>query len=206
MNRPPPRILSLGLSDYEPQWRTMQDYTERRNEASPDEIRLLEHPSVFTLGLNGKPEHLLEPGAIPVVKVDRGGQVTYHGPGQLIAYTLVDLKRANLGVRAMVTLLETAVIDLLCDFGIEAHARREAPGVYVQDKKIAALGLRVRRGCCYHGLALNVDMDLAPFQRINPCGYPGLGVTQCRELGIDADVQSMGEQLLPHLLRGLKYT
>ncbi|MCB1878295.1 MAG: lipoyl(octanoyl) transferase LipB [Chromatiales bacterium] len=184
----------------------MQDYTERRNEASPDEIRLLEHPSVFTLGLNGKPEHLLEPGAIPVVKVDRGGQVTYHGPGQLIAYTLVDLKRANLGVRAMVTLLETAVIDLLCDFGIEAHARREAPGVYVQDKKIAALGLRVRRGCCYHGLALNVDMDLAPFQRINPCGYPGLGVTQCRELGIDADVQSMGEQLLPHLLRGLKYT
>lgn len=174
-------IRRLGLREFEPVWREMQAFTDQRDTQTPDEIWLAGHPPVFTLGLNGKREHLLDPGTIPVIACDRGGQVTYHGPGQLIAYLLLDLKRRNLGVKALVHALERAVIDLLADFDIQGERRAGAPGVYVGDAKIAALGLRVRRGCCYHGLSLNVDMDLKPFTRINPCGYKNLRVTQLSE-------------------------
>lgn len=184
----------------------MQTLTEQRNEDSPDELWLLEHPSVFTLGLNGKREHVLAPGDIPLVPVDRGGQVTYHGPGQLVLYVLVDLKRHGLGVRRLVTLLEQAVIALLAEHRIAAVARPEAPGVYVDGRKIAAVGLRVRRGCSYHGLSLNVDMDLEPFSRINPCGYRGLAVTQLKDLGVSADPADLGPRLAGHLVRGLATT
>lgn len=171
-------VRELGRRDYVPVWREMQAFTERRAADTRDELWLVEHPPVFTMGLNGKPEHLLNPGDIPVVPVDRGGQVTYHGPGQIVAYTLLDLRRLGLGPRQLVTALEAGVIALLAEYGISAMGRRDAPGVYVDGAKIAALGLRVRRGCCYHGLSLNVAMDLEPFSRINPCGYPGLQVTQ----------------------------
>lgn len=177
-------VRQLGRRDYLPVWQAMQRFTDERDESSRDELWLVEHPPVFTVGLNGKPEHLLSPGNIPVVKVDRGGQVTYHGPGQIVLYFLLDLRRRGLGVRALVSLMEQAVIDLLASYHIKAESRREAPGVYVNGAKIAALGLRVRKGCSYHGLALNVEMDLEPFARINPCGYPGLPVTQLRALGV----------------------
>lgn len=164
----------------------MQEFTATRNANAADELWLVEHPPVYTQGMNGKPEHLLDLGDIPLVQTDRGGQVTYHGPGQVVVYVLIDLRRRGWGVRQLVGLLEQAVIDLLTGYGITAHTRRDAPGVYVQGKKIAALGLRVRHGCSYHGLSLNVAMDLAPFQRINPCGYAGLEVTQlCDEGGPD---------------------
>ena len=175
-------VRDLGCRDYVPVWRAMQDFTHGRAADSRDELWLVEHPPVFTVGLNGKPEHLLTPGDIPVVQTDRGGQVTYHGPGQIVAYALLDLRRLGLGPRPLVTALEAGVIGLLAEYGIDAAGRREAPGVYVNGAKIAALGLRVRRGCCYHGLSLNVAMDLEPFTRINPCGYPGLRVTQLSEL------------------------
>jgi lipoyl(octanoyl) transferase len=184
----------------------MRDYTDQRDTTSPDRLWLLEHPPVFTLGQAGKPEHLLDPGDIPVVKTDRGGQVTYHGPGQLVAYLLLDLRRAGLGVRGLVSLLEQAVIDLLKQKHIEATARQDAPGVYVADAKIASVGLRVRRGCSFHGLSLNVAMDLSPFDRINPCGYPGLQVTQMSELVEGADLPRVGRELAQHLARGLGYT
>ena len=171
-------VRHLGLLPYLPAWQAMQAYTERRDATAADEIWLLEHPPVFTQGLNGKAHHLLAPGDIPVIPVDRGGQVTYHGPGQLVAYLLVDLRRRGWGVRHMVDLMEQAVIRLLAGYGIDAHARRDAPGVYVEAAKIASLGLRVRRGCCYHGLSLNVSADLEPFTRINPCGYADLAVTR----------------------------
>jgi len=177
----------------------MQRFTEARTEATSDELWLVEHPPVFTVGLNGKPEHLLAPADIPVVKVDRGGQVTYHGPGQIVLYFLLDLRRRGIGVRALVTLMEQAVIKLLADYHIAAQSRRDAPGVYVEGAKIAALGLRVRRGCSYHGLALNVAMDLEPFARINPCGYPGLAVTQMRSLGV-TDSQPVIETKLLHIV------
>jgi len=182
----PLNVRALGRCDYEPVWRAMQEFTATRSAVTADELWLVEHPSVYTQGMNGKPEHLLDLGDIPLVKTDRGGQVTYHGLGQIVVYVLIDLRRRGLGVRQLVDLLETAIGDLLTGYGIAAHTRRDAPGVYVQGKKIAALGLRVRHGCSYHGLSLNVAMDLAPFQRINPCGYAGLEVTQvCDEGGSD---------------------
>jgi len=184
----------------------MRDYTEQRDGSSDDQLWLLQHPPVFTLGQAGKPEHILDPGGIPIVESDRGGQVTYHGPGQLIAYLLLDLRRARLGVRALVTHLEQAVISLLAGYDIAANARPEAPGVYVDQRKIAALGLRVRRGCSFHGLSLNVDMNLQPFTRINPCGYPGLAVTQLADLGVETDLPSIGAELSRHLANSLGYT
>ena len=191
----------LGRVDYEPTWRAMQEFTAARDDITPDELWLLEHPPVFTLGLNAKPEHLLNPGDIPVVQIDRGGQVTYHGPGQLVAYVLLDIARRHLGVQHLVQLMEQAVIDLLAEYGVTAQGRRDAPGVYVDGAKIAALGLRVKRGRSYHGLALNVDMDLEPFSRINPCGYPGMRVTQLRDLGISLDLNAVSARLESHLVR-----
>jgi len=199
-------VRRLGARDYQPVWSAMQRYTDRRDADSLDELWLVEHPPVFTVGLNGKPEHLLAPGAIPVVQIDRGGQVTYHGPGQLVVYPLLDLRRLKLGVRQLVTSLEQAVIDLLADYGIAAVGRRDAPGVYVDGAKIAALGLRVRRGCCYHGLSLNVAMDLQPFTRINPCGYPGLRVTQLSALAGPVEMAAVARGLTAHLARGLGVT
>ncbi len=177
------RIQRLGLgADYAATLDAMRAFTERRDPSTPDELWLLQHPPVFTQGVAGRAEHLLAPGDIPVVGVDRGGQVTYHGPGQWVLYLLVDLRRRGLGVRALVTLIEQGLIDTLASFGISAAADPSAPGVYVDGAKIAALGLRVRRGCSYHGLSLNVDMDLEPFSRVNPCGYAGLEVTSMKQL------------------------
>ncbi|QKT02881.1 lipoyl(octanoyl) transferase LipB [Ectothiorhodospiraceae bacterium 2226] len=193
------QVRRLGRRDYRPVWQAMQTYTDSRGPDSPDELWVVEHPPVYTLGLNAKPEHVLDPGDIPLVPVDRGGQVTYHGPGQVVVYTLLDLRRRGLGVRELVDRLELAVIDLLAAEGVTGERRRSAPGVYVGGAKIAALGLRVRRGCAYHGLALNVAMDLAPFARINPCGYPGLPVTQLADLTALNDVEAAAERLLVHL-------
>jgi lipoyl(octanoyl) transferase len=188
-------IKHLGLRDYSEVWQEMQAFTNGRTEQTPDELWLLQHNPVFTLGLAGKREHLLNPESFPIVQSDRGGQVTYHGPGQLIAYVMYDLSRAGIGVRKMVELLQDSVIDLLQQYGIEAHTIPKAPGVYVNERKIAALGLRVRQGRSFHGLSLNVDMDLEPFSRINPCGYPGMQVTQMRDLGIETSMQRVTEQL-----------
>jgi lipoyl(octanoyl) transferase len=196
-------LKPLGLRDYQDTWQAMRDFTETRDEGTPDELWLLEHPPVYTLGLNGNPAHLLRETGIPVVKTDRGGQVTYHGPGQLVAYLLADLKRNHLGVRSLVSLLENAVIGLLRQYGIPSAARPDAPGVYVDGRKIASVGLRVRRGCSYHGLSLNVDMDLAPFSAINPCGYAGLQVTSLAELGIGARVCEVMAPLAAEIMRGL---
>lgn len=189
-----------GLTDYPTAVSAMQEFTATRTPTTPDEIWLLEHPPVYTLGLNGDPAHVLDAGDIPVVRTDRGGQVTYHGPGQLVVYVLVDLARAGLGVRRLVCALEQAVIGLAAESGITAVARREAPGVYVDGAKLASVGLRVRRNSSYHGLALNVDMDLAPFSRINPCGYPQLPVTRLRDLGVTADLDTVAERLVSLLL------
>jgi lipoyl(octanoyl) transferase len=177
----------------------MQRFTNHRGPGTRDEIWLLEHPPVFTLGLNADPAHLLAPGDIPVLRVDRGGQVTYHGPGQVVAYVMVDVRRANLGVRELVTRLERAVIDTVGDYGIQAECRRDAPGVYVGGAKLASVGLRIRRGASYHGIALNVAMDLEPFSRINPCGYAGLRVTQVADLGGPADTKKIAGDLGPRL-------
>ena len=193
----------LGRVSYEPTWRAMQKYTDERGADSVDELWLLEHDPVFTLGMNGNRAHLLHTGDIPVVQIDRGGQVTYHGPGQLVVYPLLDLRRAHLGVRDLVTALERAVIDLVQQYEIVATCRAQAPGVYVDDRKLASVGLRVRRGGSYHGLALNVNMDLEPFQRINPCGYAGLEVTQLASLGVNAGVEQIGGELVPLLLKRL---
>jgi lipoyl(octanoyl) transferase len=192
-------VCPLGRSEYEPTWRAMQVYTSRRGPETPDELWLVEHPPVYTLGQAGRAEHILDPQCIPVIRVDRGGQVTYHGPGQLVAYLLLDLRRARLGVKGLVALLERAVIDLLAAYEIPAETRPGAPGVYVAGAKIASLGIRVRNGCTYHGLALNVDMDLEPFSRINPCGYPGQAVTQLRELGGAVELNRVGEDLAARL-------
>jgi lipoyl(octanoyl) transferase len=193
----------LGRVDYRPTWQAMQAYTADRGPQSPDELWFLEHPPVFTVGMNGRPEHLLAPGDIEVVNVDRGGQVTYHGPGQLVVYPLVDLRRLGLGVRELVTALEQAVIAYLATFGVAAAARRDAPGVYVEARKVASLGLRIRRGCSYHGLALNVAMDLEPFARINPCGYAGLEITELAALGGPRNVAEVALAFAPFLWRGL---
>ena len=182
----------------------MQDFTAARNLSTPDELWLVEHPPVYTLGLNGKARHLPRTdNGIPVIKVDRGGQITYHGPGQILVYTLLDLRRRGLGVRALVRKLESAVIELLADYGIEANGRDDAPGVYVAGAKVAALGLRVRNGCSFHGLSLNVDMDLAPFQAIDPCGYTDLQITQLRDLGIGEQAETVADKLLAQLTKGI---
>jgi lipoyl(octanoyl) transferase len=203
LNLDPVLIRRPGLVDYQKAFDAMRRFTEQRTAETADEIWLLEHPSVFTQGMNGKPEHLLSPGAIPVVQVDRGGQVTYHGPGQLVVYLLLDIRRRKLGVRQVVSAMEQAVIALLQDYGLASEARQDAPGVYVHGDKVASLGLRVRRNGSYHGLALNVDMDLEPFGRINPCGYRGLGVTQLRDLGIDDAIETVADKLLDKLCREL---
>lgn len=193
----------LGRREYEPLWRAMQELTETRGPDTPDELWFTEHPPVFTLGLAARREHLLAPGDIPVVQVDRGGQVTYHGPGQLMVYPLVDLRRAGIGVRALMTALEQSVVDLLAANGIEGELRREAPGVYVEGRKLASVGLRVRRGASFHGMALNVDLDLEPFTRINPCGYAGLEMTDLARLGVRDTLPGIAQRLEPLFLARL---
>ncbi len=198
---PPLLVRHLGLADYLPTLEAMRRLTEERDEQAADEIWLLQHPRVFTQGQAGKPEHLLAPGDIPVVQVERGGQVTYHGPGQLVAYLMLDLRRLDLGVRELVSAMELSLVDVLAGYGIEAAPKAEAPGVYVKDDKIASLGLRVRRGCSFHGLALNVDMDMTPFQRINPCGYAGLKMVQLKDLLATPPVFDEVAQRLEQALR-----
>ena len=197
------RIRRLGRVAYEPTWRAMQELTKRRDASAEDELWLLEHPPVYTLGLAGRREHLLAPGEIPVVPSDRGGQVTYHGPGQVVAYTMIDLRRRALGVKELVRRLEQAAIETLCAYGIEGARRAGMPGVYVDGAKIAAVGLRVARGCTYHGMALNVDLDLEPFSRIDPCGYPGLACTQMADLGARASIDAVQQKLSESLERCL---
>jgi lipoyl(octanoyl) transferase len=193
-------VRRLGRVEYEPTWRAMQAFTAQRLPDTPDELWLLEHPPVYTQGQAGKPEHLIAATPIPVVPIDRGGQITYHGPGQVVVYVLVDLRRRGYGIRELVTRMEQAVIDVLATQGVTAARQSGAPGVYVNGAKIAALGLRVKHGCTYHGLALNVDMDLSPFAAINPCGYPGMAVTDCRALGAALTVADAGQSLVAALL------
>ncbi|WP_299876805.1 lipoyl(octanoyl) transferase LipB [uncultured Cocleimonas sp.] len=185
----------LGLTDYESVWESMKDFTQTRDQNTPDEIWIVEHPPTFTLGRNGKEHHILQETSIPIVKVDRGGQVTYHGPGQIVIYLLLDLHRRSMGIRQLVTLIENCIIELLADYQITAYSDAKAPGVYVDKKKIAALGLRVSKGRTTHGLSLNVEMDLTPFQYINPCGYEGLEITQCVDLGIKDSMPVLSEML-----------
>lgn len=192
-------VRDLGRRPYEPVWRAMQRFTDARDDTTPDELWLVEHDPVFTLGQAGRPEHVLAPGDIPVLHVDRGGQVTYHGPGQIVAYPLLDLRRLKIGVREYVRRIEQAVIDTLAEWNIGAARRDGAPGVYVNDAKVAALGIRVRRGCCFHGLAFNIAMDLEPFARINPCGYAGLRVTSMLDLGGPAGLEAVKPVLLEQL-------
>lgn len=193
-----PILRQLGLVEYEPTLTAMRQFTDSRETDTPDELWLLQHPPVFTQGQAGKAEHVLAPGDIPVIQVDRGGQVTYHGPGQWVLYLLLNLRRHQLGVRDLVTLIERSVVQLLAEYGIDAAAKPGAPGVYVRGEKIASLGLRVRRGCSYHGLALNVDMELEPFERINPCGYEGLRVTSMARLlpHANLDLDSIGRRMM----------
>ncbi len=201
----PLRLRRLGCRAYAPVFDAMRAFTEARHADTLDELWQVEHPPVFTQGLAGKAEHLLAPGDIPVIRVDRGGQVTYHGPGQVVIYCLLDVRRLGLSVRGLVTALEQAVIELLAAYGVTAQARPNAPGVYVDDAKVASLGLRLRQGRSYHGLSLNVDMDLEPFTRINPCGYPGLRVTQLRDLGVSLTPVTVAEELLSMLGRQFGY-
>ena len=196
-------VRELGRQAYEPVWRAMQEFTDTRGPDTRDEIWFCEHEPVFTLGLNTAPEHLLAPGEIPVVQIDRGGQVTYHGPGQLMIYPLIDIRRAGVGVRQLVTALEQSVVDVAAEQGIEAASRCDAPGVYVAGAKLASVGLRIRRGASFHGMALNVDVNLEPFSRINPCGFRGLEVTDLGRLGGETDLAKVQSALLPRLLRHL---
>jgi lipoyl(octanoyl) transferase len=196
-------VRSLGMQNYEPLWRSMQQFTEDRNTHTIDEIWFTEHPPVFTLGLNASREHLLAPGDIPVVQIDRGGQVTYHGPGQLMIYPMIDLKRSGTGVRELVTALEQSIVDLAAEFGLNAASRADAPGVYSAGSKLASVGLRIRRGASYHGMALNVDVDLEPFSRINTCGFRDLEVTDLHRLGVTADRADIESRITEHLLRHL---
>ncbi|MDP5292661.1 lipoyl(octanoyl) transferase LipB [Oceanimonas sp. CHS3-5] len=198
-------IRHWGLSSYEHVWHTMQTFTDQRDEDTGDEFWLVEHLPVFTQGQAGKAEHVLNTGDIPVVQADRGGQVTYHGPGQLVLYLLLDVRRKKLGVRNLVTAMEESIVSLLNEYRIEAYAKPDAPGVYVADSKIASLGLRVRRGCSFHGLALNVNMDLSPFLRINPCGYAGMAMTQCSTLGGPQTLEEAQSRLVPLLADRLGY-
>ncbi len=201
-----PEFCYLGRRPFEPVWRDMQAFTDKRDDGYRDEIWFLEHDPVFTLGLNGSMAHVVAPGDIPVLQIDRGGQVTYHGPGQLVVYPLVRLRPLNLGVRDLVTALERSVIDYVAQFGIDAVARPEAPGIYVTGRKLASIGLRIRHGCSYHGLAFNINMDLEPFSRINPCGYEGLEVTQLTDLGGPDDTMRVAREMEPFLLSNLGYT
>ena len=198
-----PTVRRLGRQDYTKTLKEMQAFTAARSENSDDEVWIVEHPPVFTLGLTGKREHILDAGDIPVVQTDRGGQVTYHGPGQIVVYLMVDIRRLGLGVRQLVSGMEDAVIHLLSDYGIAAARRKDAPGVYVNGDKIAALGLRIKRGYSYHGLALNVDMDLSPFTRINPCGYDDIPITQLSRYKSDVEIKQVSDDLLAHLMRFL---
>jgi lipoyl(octanoyl) transferase len=194
------RVKNLGLADYRETWEKMKAFTKTRDTDSVDELWITEHAPVFTQGQNGRPEHLLETGDIPVIQIDRGGQVTYHGPGQLVLYCLLDLNRLGLGVRGLVTRIELSIIEFLRRYNVEAIARKDAPGVYVNAAKIAALGLRVRKGCCYHGLSLNIDMDLSPFTRIDPCGLKGQAVTQMVDLNISIGLEQAGRDLADILI------
>lgn len=196
-------VRELGLQTYEPVWRAMQAFTDARTASTADEIWFTQHEPVFTLGINTAPEHLLAPGDIPVIQIDRGGQVTYHGPGQLMIYPLIDIRRAGLGVRDLVTALEQSAVDLAADYGIAAASRRDAPGVYVAGAKLASIGLRIRRGASFHGMALNIDVDLEPFSRINPCGFENLEVTSLAKLNVECSLAAVRDKLSPHLLRHL---
>lgn len=204
MQYPSLHIKALGMVDYESTWRAMQRFTNERTADTLDEIWLVQHPPTYTQGQAGKPEHLLNPTDIPVVKIDRGGQITYHGPGQIVAYLLLDLRRWKINVRELVRLMEQAVIDLLAEYGVAAQGREDAPGVYVGNAKIAALGLKIKKSCSYHGLSFNVDMDLSPFDNINPCGYEGLRVTQAIEVGISVPWEELQAQLTQNLVHGLQ--
>lgn len=195
-----------GLQDYTQCWQAMKAFTDNRQDDTPDEFWILEHTPVFTQGQNGKPEHVLNPGTIPIVQTDRGGQVTYHGPGQVVIYTLIDIKRKKLNIRELVTCLEQSVIQLLNHYGIPAKARCDAPGVYINDQKICSVGLRIRRGCSYHGLAFNVAMDLEPFKRINPCGYQALEMTQLSQHTATQGAIQVGLELIEYLIKNLRYT
>ena len=196
----PPIIKHLGLAEYGTTYAAMRRFTETRSATTPDELWVLEHPPVYTVGVAGRKEHFPRRTEIPIERIDRGGQITYHGPGQVVLYLLLDLRRRGLSVRPLVRNMEQAAIGLLADYGVVAAGHKEAPGVYVNGAKIAALGLRIRNHCCYHGIALNVDMDLSPFHAIDPCGYPGLAVTQARDLGMTDGLEFLGEKLTRHLL------
>ena len=196
-------VRNLGISDFQETWDAMKDFTNRRNAQTRDQLWITEHAPVFTQGLNGRAEHVLDAGDIPLLQIDRGGQVTYHGPGQLVLYCLLDLNRLGLGVKGLVANIEESVIDLLQGYQLAAHTRAGAPGVYIEQAKIAALGLRIRKGCCYHGLSLNVDMELEPFTRINPCGYRGLAVSQLRDRGVHRTVEQVGYELADIVKRKL---
>ncbi|MEQ1622142.1 MAG: lipoyl(octanoyl) transferase LipB [Methylococcales bacterium] len=198
-----PIVRQLDRQDYQTTWQAMQQFTSTRNSDTSDEIWVTEHPPVYTLGLNGKPEHLLNTGAIPVIHSDRGGQVTYHGPGQVVVYTLLDIKRRDINIRQLVTLLEQAMISVIAGYGINANAKPEAPGVYVQEKKIGSIGLRIKKNCSYHGLSLNNQMDLQPFNHINPCGYPGLQVTQLADFGVVTSNAELTNLLVNAILKAL---
>ncbi|WP_017444597.1 lipoyl(octanoyl) transferase LipB [Gayadomonas joobiniege] len=198
-------IRHLGRQDYLPIWQQMQAFTQQRTAENADELWWVEHNPVFTQGQAGKSEHLLMPGDIPVVQVDRGGQVTYHGPGQLVGYTLIDIRRAKISVRDLVSIIENSIVRLLEESGVSAYAKKDAPGVYVNEQKIASLGLRIRRGCSFHGLALNVNMDLTPFNRINPCGYQGLEMTQCSQLSDLCELETAADKLSQILIQALGY-
>ena len=198
-------VRRLGLLEYEPVWRAMQTFTDQRDADTADELWLVEHPPVFTQGQAGRAEHVLAPGDIPVIQVDRGGQVTYHGPGQIVAYPLIDISRLKLGVRALVSGIEQAIIGVLKSYDVDAGLIAGAPGVYVDGAKIASLGLRIRRGKSFHGLAFNIDMDLEPFQRINPCGFSGLEMTQIADLGGPCELDTVARDLEPHLIEHLGY-
>jgi len=201
MNQSAPiAVKYLGMTDYQRAWQDMKNFTVTRDSTTADELWITEHAPVFTLGQNGKPEHLLDTGDIPVIQIDRGGQVTYHGPGQLVLYCLLNLNRLGLGVRSLVTQIEVSIIEFLAGYGIEAVARKNAPGVYVDAAKIAALGLRIRKGCCYHGLSLNIDMDLGPFSGINPCGLEGQDVTQMADFDVTIDIEQAGRELADLLI------
>ncbi len=200
-----PLIRHLGLTDYLTVWQSMKQFTDQRDARTRDELWLTQHNPVYTQGLNGRSEHVLDSGDIPLLQVDRGGQVTYHGPGQLVIYCLLDLKRLGLGIRQLVTAIERAIIALLQDYAIDAYASREAPGVYIDGAKIAALGLRIRKGCSYHGLSLNLDMDLAPFAGINPCGFRGLEVTQLSHYVTDYTSEQIEQRLCSHLIGEIGY-
>ncbi len=207
MPLPSDRVLIkyLGLQAYQPIWSAMQDFTIQRNADSYDEIWLLEHPSIFTMGRNAQAEHILETSNIPIINSDRGGQITYHGPGQLVIYLMIDIKRRTLGVRKLITLIEQSIIDTLNDYQLNAYAKKEAPGVYINNAKIAALGLRIKKGCTFHGLSLNIAMDLSPFKQINPCGYKNLPIVQLSDYISDIKMSQVQQKIISYLVKNIGY-